>query len=200
MEKPDLHFKTPLGSSQTQTFRFHSYLRDSGTEFKCEISDTANFEVEPSVKAEAAEDENGVEVAVELVFSPSEVGEFPCDLTVKSDTGGVYRVAMYGHSIAPQPQGPYILASGGSTKIEFQNVFDSQMQFNFLTDNPAFTCKPGETIAAKKKVTIDVAYKPEPPEEGETLEPVTHASLYVQIVDKKLSAWRFYLEGHNEEQ
>jgi hydrocephalus-inducing protein len=200
LEKPDLHFKTPLGSSQTQTFRFHSYLRDSGTEFKCEISDTANFEVEPTVKAEAAEDENGVEVSVELVFSPSEVGEFPCDLTVKSDAGGVYRVAMYGHSIAPQPQGPYILQSGGSAKIEFQNVFDSQMQFNFLTDNPAFTCKPGETIAAKKKVTIDVAYKPVPPEDGDTLEPVTHASLYVQIVDKKLSAWRYYLEGHNEEE
>ena len=71
---------------------------------------------------------------------------------------------------------------------------------NFLTDNPAFTCKPGETIAAKKKVTIDVAYKPVPPEDGDTLEPVTHASLYVQIVDKKLSAWRYYLEGHNEEE
>ena len=199
LEKPDLHFKTPLGSSQTQTFRFRSYVRDSGTEFKCEISDTANFEVEPSVKAEPAEDENGVEVSVELVFSPSEVGEFPCDLTVKSDTGGIYRVAMYGHSIAPQPQGPYILPTGGSAKIEFQNVFDSQMEFKFLTDNPAFTVKPGETIAAKKKVTIDVVYKPEPVEDGETPEPVTHASLYVQIVDKKLSAWRYYLEGHNDE-
>ena len=52
--------------------------------------------------------------------------------------------------------------------------------------------------AAKKDVKISVAYKPEPPEDGQEPEPVTHASLYVQIVGSKLSAWRFYLEGHQE--
>ena len=137
-------------------------------------------------------------MAVELKFSPSEVGEFPCDLTVESAEAGVYRVAMYGHSIAPQPQGPYVIKAGGSTDIAFQNVFDSQKEFKYVCDNPAFTCKDSESIAAKKDVKISVAYKPEPPEDGQEPEPVTHASLYVQIVGSKLSAWRFYLEGHQE--
>lgn len=66
MEKPDLHFKTPLGSSQAQTFRFTSFLQGKGTDFKCTISDKANFEVEPVVKAEAAPDANGVEVSNHL--------------------------------------------------------------------------------------------------------------------------------------
>jgi hydrocephalus-inducing protein len=99
-------------------------------------------------------------VSVELVFSPSSVGEFPCELVVESADAGKYQVAMYGHSIAPQPQGPHSIKVGGSAKIEFQNVFDEQKQFNFVCDNPAFTCKAGESIAAKKKTTIDVAFKP----------------------------------------
>lgn len=197
MEKPDLHFKTPLGSSQAQTFRFTSFLQGKGTDFKCTISDKANFEVEPVVKAEAAPDANGVEVSVELVFSPSSVGEFPCELVVESADAGKYQVAMYGHSIAPQPQGPHSIKAGGSAKIEFQNVFDEQKQFNFVCDNPAFTCKAGESIAAKKKTTIDVAFKPVA-EGDEPLPKVIHASLYVQIVGSELSAWKFYLEGLTE--
>jgi len=187
MEKPDLHFKTPLGSSQAQTFRFTSFLQGAGADFTCTISDTKNFEVESSVKAEPAPDDRGIEVAVELVFSPSAVGEFPCELIVASATAGTYKVAMYGHSIAPQPQGPHIVKAGGSVKIDFQNVFDIDQEFKFVCDNPFFTCKDGEKIAGKKKTTIDVAYKPE----GELTE-VVHASLYVQIVGSELSAWKFY--------
>ena len=110
--------------------------------------------------------------------------------------------ASKGSSPAPVRKGggsaPPLRKAGGSTDIAFQNVFDSQKEFKYVCDNPAFTCKDSESIAAKKDVKISVAYKPEPPEDGQEPEPVTHASLYVQIVGSKLSAWRFYLEGHQE--
>ena len=139
MEKPDLHFKTPLGSSQAQTFRFTSFLQGAGADFTCTISDTKNFEVESSVKAEPAPDDRGIEVAVELVFSPSAVGEFPCELIVASATAGTYKVAMYGHSIAPQPQGPHIVKAGGSVKIDFQNGALKQLDTN---NPPSRLCIP----------------------------------------------------------
>eukprot|EP01052_Picozoa_sp_SAG31_P057760 SAG31_NODE_17270_length_677_cov_1.129758_1_plen_135_part_10 len=124
---------------------------------------TANFEIASSCKADAAEDANGVEVAVDVVFSPSLVGETRAMVTVSSAEGGEYRAALYGHCIPPVPQGPFVMQSGQSAKIDLQNVFEAATQCNFSTDNKAFVVKAGENLAPKKTTTIDVAYKPEPP-------------------------------------
>ena len=192
-----LHFKTPLGTSQTQTFRFTHFLK-KGADYKCSVDNTANFEIASSCKAGAAEDANGCEVAVDVIFSPSLVGETRAMVTVSSSEGGDYRAALYGHCIPPVPQGPFVIQSGASAKIDFQNVFEAATQFNFSTDNKAFVVKPGESIAPKKTTTIDVAYKPEPPpkDAGDDYFPppaVVQAKLYVSAPD--MPPWIMYLEG-----
>jgi len=182
-----LHFKTPLGSSQAQTFRFTQYL-PKGVDFKCSIDNTADFEIAGTCKAEAAESESGTEASVDVTFSPSMVGETHAMLTVSNPEGGDYRAALYGHCIPPVPQGPFVIASGSSVKVDFQNVFDAPTNYNFSTDNKAFIVKAGESIAPKKTTSIDIAFKPEGDAEG-----VVNAKLYVAC--DGMVPWIFYLEG-----
>lgn len=44
-----------------------------------------------------------------------------------------------GHSIAPQPKGPYKVAGKG-VAIDFKNPFSDPMEFIIRLDNPSFTC------------------------------------------------------------
>ena len=43
--------------------------------------------------------------------------------------------------------------------MSFKNVLAQETKFTFSVDNPSFTVKPEETIAAKKAVQVKIGYK-----------------------------------------
>ncbi|KAJ3047832.1 hypothetical protein HK097_011139 [Rhizophlyctis rosea] len=158
-----LHFKVGLGASQTQIFRFLSFAK-AKTEYSCRI-DHPDFVVEKSVSAGSATT-GGVELTVDVTYEPSKIGDARTQLVVSSPTGGDYICPLYGHCVAPQPQGPITVKAGASTSLPFKNVFTSTATFHFVVDNPAFQVKAAETIGAKKTVAISIGYKQTPSTPG----------------------------------
>jgi hypothetical protein len=162
LERP-LNFKTGLGGSQTQTFRFISYPKMK-TDYTCKI-DNAEFSVEKSVVAPPGYNSlisataNGVELSVDVTYEPSRFGDVRTQLIVSSLTGGDYICPLIGHCISPRPQGPIIIKAGAPSSVLFKNVFNTNATFSLLVDNPAFIVKPSETIPYKKTVPIMISFK-----------------------------------------
>ncbi|KAI9356512.1 hypothetical protein DFJ73DRAFT_958267 [Zopfochytrium polystomum] len=146
-----LHFKVGLGGSQTQTFRFLSFAK-AKTEYSCKI-DSPDFTVEKSAVAPSATT-GGVEVCIDVTYEPSKLGDVRTQLLVSSSVGGDYLCPLYGHCIAPRPQGPITIKAGSTASVPFKNVFSSTANFSFVVDNVAFSVKAQESIAAKKVVTM----------------------------------------------
>nr|KAJ3422703.1 hypothetical protein HK105_006819 [Polyrhizophydium stewartii] len=160
--QPRLHFKVGLGGSQIQTLRFTSYAK-TRTDYTCKI-DSTDFLIEKSVSAPAGKlieppPVGGVEISVDITYEPSKLGDTRTQLVVSSATGGEYICPLYGHSIAPRPQGPILIKSGSSSTLPFKNMFGSSATFNFVVDNPAFIVKSAETIAPKKTIQLTIGYK-----------------------------------------
>ncbi|KAI9203105.1 uncharacterized protein BJ171DRAFT_600257 [Polychytrium aggregatum] len=152
-----LHFKVGLGGSQTQIFRFLSYAK-SKTEFTCK-ADSPDFSVEKSVTAPSASG-SGVEVSLDVTYEPSKLGDVRTQLVVSSSTGGDYCCSLYGHCIAPRPQGPITIKAGSAASVPFKNVFAQSATFTFVMDNAAFTVKATEAIPAKKTITMAITALP----------------------------------------
>ncbi|TPX54724.1 hypothetical protein PhCBS80983_g05802 [Powellomyces hirtus] len=153
----NLQFKVPLGTNQTQTFRFISFAKVK-TEYVCKL-DSADFSVEKTVMAPAATN-SGIEVAVDVTYEPSRLGDTRTQLIVSSATGGDYVCPLSGHCTMPKPQGPISVKAGTPSIVPFRNVFNSSAAFTFSVDNPCFSVKAGETIGAKKSTQISLSYKP----------------------------------------
>jgi len=101
----------------------------------------------------------GTEVALEVTFEPSRLGEQRATLTVSSQQGGEYVFPLFGTCIPPKPQGPYIIRSGGTTHISFRNVFSNTTAFTFQVDNPLFhLTKQSESIRSRKEHRIVVGF------------------------------------------
>lgn len=96
---------------------------------------------------------------VDVTFEPSKLGDTRTNLVLSSPTGGDYICPLYGHCVAPRPQGPIIVKPGGPTSVPFKNVFSNPAMFTFIVDNPAFTVKGNESIGTKKTVNISIMYK-----------------------------------------
>jgi hydrocephalus-inducing protein len=187
----NLHFQVALGDAQTSRFRFHNYLRKQET-YKLTLADAAgDFEVEASVVAPAAEGSAGSEVAVDVTFEPSKLGDVQNTLTVASADGGEYVCALQGFSLPPKPQGPVAIKAGGSASVQFKNVFSSAVDFTMVCEPPAlFTvAKPRENVPAKKSVPISVTYKP-----AEASGAAATGKLTVTSVATGTS-WTYYLQG-----
>ena len=92
--------------------------------------DHADFHVDKSVAA-APGSSSGTEVAVEVTYEPSHIGEVRATLTVSSSLGGDYVFPLFGTAIAPKPQGPFTIRSGSTTSITFRNVFSHTTAFTF---------------------------------------------------------------------
>ncbi|KAJ3332957.1 hypothetical protein HDU76_012454, partial [Blyttiomyces sp. JEL0837] len=153
-----LHFKVSLGGSQTQTFRFLSFAKVK-TEYTCKV-DSPDFSAEKSVVAPAATT-SGVEVSLDLTYEPSKLGDVRTQLLVSSSTGGDYVCPLYGHCIAPRPQGPISIKVGSTATVPFKNVFTTAATFTFVVDNPAFSVKAQETIGPKKVISMSItAHQP----------------------------------------
>ena len=92
--------------------------------------DNPDFHVDKSVPA-APGSTGGTEVALDVVFEPSRLGEQRGMLTVSSQIGGEYTFPLFGTCIPPKPQGPFTVKAGSSTAIVFHNVFPNTTPFTF---------------------------------------------------------------------
>ena len=152
-------FVVPLGGKETQSFRFQHYASEKA-DYKCSFSGSGQngFLCDASVTAHPAGQE-GNQAEVEVTFEPTQIGEtFRDTLVVTSPVGGEYVCPVVGRCVPPKPQGP-ILLSGDSGSLSFKNVLAQETKFTFSVDNPSFTVKPEETIAAKKAVQVKIGYK-----------------------------------------
>ncbi|CAM6101477.1 unnamed protein product [Calypogeia fissa] len=187
-----LHFTAPLGSRQTQVFRFMHYLAAKAN-YKCELSaegKEAGFIVPPSASADGA-DLDGKEAQVSIIFEPSVLGEKSSGLLyVQDPKAGNYTCRMLGTCVPPVPQGPVMLY-GKAGSINFRNVFDTAIQFAYAVDNPAFVCSKGEKIPPKKQIKVSVSYKPTPGLSD-------RGRLTISSPEIPIHNWVFYLQGSNE--
>ena len=190
-----LQFKASLGSSHIQTFRFKNMVQ-SPTEYKCICGNPDAFEMEEKIMAPAAEDWEGTDVEFTISFEPIALGEVRDTLRIVSDVGGEFTCSLYGNGVAPRPQGPFMIAAGGSTSIEFKNVFNDAREFSFVVDNPLFSVNVGsQKLDANKVVTLTVKFDgPGDEKADETIS----GKLYVSCPElKELPPWIYYLSSKN---
>ncbi len=76
----------------------------------------------------------------------------------------------------------------GTVQIPWKNVFSKQVEFVYLVDNPAFSVKASESLAAKKTTNVAVTYKEDPSK------PRT-AKLMISCPGEAPSPWVFYLQA-----
>ena len=120
--------------------------------------DNPDFHVDKTIAA-APGSNAGTEVAVEVTYEPSRIGESRSTLTITSPIGGDYTFPLFGSAIAPKPQGPFTVKAGSTTSISFRNVFLSTTAFTFHVDNPLFhVAKSGESIRSRKDHRVVVGF------------------------------------------
>jgi len=157
-----INFNVPLGSKETQLFRFKHFLQ-AQTDYACSFVNKgeSGFECDSSVRAHRAGPE-GLEQEVEVHFEPVRVGEsFRDTLVVSSPEGGEYLCPVVGRCIPPKPQGPFTIKPSGGT-VSFKNVFPHECEFTFSVDNPSFTVNRTEKIRAKGRVEVGISFKEQP--------------------------------------
>ncbi|XP_046359897.2 hydrocephalus-inducing protein homolog isoform X3 [Haliotis rufescens] len=153
-----LYFRTCLGQTQIQMAKFLNFAKQK-TDYVCKV-DNPDFHVDKTLTA-APGSTGGTEVALEVMFEPSKLGEHRGIITVSSPIGGEYTFPLFGTCIPPKPQGPFLVKAGSSTPIIFRNVFGSNTPFTFQVDNEHFgLAKQGETIRAHKDHRIIVNFDP----------------------------------------
>lgn len=76
----------------------------------------------------------------------------------------------------------------GAAQIPWKNIFAKQAEFFYSVDNPAFSVKASESLAAKKTTSIAVSYKEDPSK------PRT-AKLTISCPGETSSPWMFYLQA-----
>ena len=158
-----------LGQLVSTTLRFMHYSK-SATEFVFKLSDNRQTSFyksnnQTTMKVNACQDVRvGQEVAVDVTFEPSRVGDFKENVEITSAVAGTYLFALHGTCTPPQRQGPIEIRPNQSTQIQFKNVFNENVAFNFAVDHGNFIiAKPTEVIQAKKTTAITVQYKAEDP-------------------------------------
>jgi len=162
-ETKTLQFKVALGNLQTLRYRFTSFLKRPEAYKLAVGKGDGDFAVEASVSAPAAEGSNGVEVAVDVTFEPSKMGESSDTLTISSAEGGEYTCVLKGTALPPRPQGPILIKGGAKVPVNFKNVFTVAADYTFTCDPPALFAvdKPKENVPAKKATSIPVTFKPD---------------------------------------
>ena len=79
-----------------------------------------------------AANSSGIEVAIEVQYEPSKLGDIRTQLVVSSTSGCDYICPLYGHCMSPRPQGPITIKPGAPANVTFKNVFSSQATYNFI--------------------------------------------------------------------
>lgn len=152
-----LYFRAGLGQSHIQVAKFLNFAKQAKADYTCKV-DNNDFHTEKTVAA-APGAPGGTEVALDVTFEPSKLGEQRALLTISSPQGGEYVFPLFGTCVPPKPQGPYVVKAGSTTSIPFRNVFHQQTAFTFQVDNPAFhLTKQSENIKHRKEYKIVVGF------------------------------------------
>jgi hypothetical protein len=146
------------------------------------------------VKVGASEDKwGGQDVRVKVVFEPSEMGEVTDSLKITSKAFGSYECSLVGVCKPQLPQGPFVMGNGGGVDLEFRNVFDGPMKFDFKVDHPSFVCACAgvQEMGPRSAKAVNVKYTA-----AEGAGPKVSAKLSVRCVGREdIPAWTFYLTG-----
>ncbi|XP_049719569.1 hydrocephalus-inducing protein homolog isoform X3 [Elephas maximus indicus] len=190
-EKP-VHFQTVIGSSQSIFAKFTNYTRQK-TEYLCRTN-CPDFHTERVINA-APGAQGGTEISVEVIFEPSHLGETRGTLTLSSLIGGEYIIPLFGMSLPPKPQGPFLVRAGYNIIIPFKNVFYRTVTFSIVVENPAFTIRAGDSVRPKKINNITVYFEGNP---SGSKTPIT-SKLIVSCPPGEGSEtgikWVYYLKG-----
>lgn len=155
-EKP-IYFKTTLGGTQVINAKMISFCKQK-CEYTCRI-DNGDFKTDKTVTAAPSQQPGGIEVGIEIVYEPSNLGESKANLILSSPIGGDYLFPLFGTCLAPKPQGPFVVKANSNLNISFKNVFASNLQFSFAIDNPLFhVSKANDTIKAHQSYKINVFF------------------------------------------
>ena len=97
---------------------------------------------------------------------------------------------MYGHSTAPQPQGPFKIPAGKPVAIEFRNPLIEKAQFIATFDNPMFSLasKMPDFLEPGKPVQLSVT---KAKVEGDAHPPTGR----MIVSTKGLAPWVYYLQS-----
>jgi hypothetical protein len=158
--KYQLRFECPLGSKQTETFTFKAF-NNAACDLECVLDKPQFFTVEKVMKVGPSEDAwGGQDVRVKVVFEPAEMGEVTDVLRISSKDFGSYECSLVGVCKPQLPVGPFVCKNGGGVDVEFRNVFDATMKFDFKTDDPAFVCNCAgvQEMGARSSKMVNVKY------------------------------------------
>lgn len=189
----NVHFRVPIGSTQTQTVRFISYAR-TPTDFSHKLPLNSHFSLVNSkgaIKAAACVNPlDGIEITFDVKYEPSELGNSSDVLTLSSPLGGEYSFVLLGNCIPPKPQGPIEIVAGGSAKISFKNVFPTKMDFQLsLDDQTNFqTTVKGSVLSLQSKTKTDIVIHFKPMHD----DALTYAKLTLSC---PACVWTYYLMG-----
>jgi hydrocephalus-inducing protein len=134
----------------------------------------------------------GTEVALDVVYEPSRLGDSATQLVVTSNEAGEYSCSLHGHCTPPQPQGPILVKGGSPVAIPISNPFLKTAQFLLNIDNvTSFAIKPNElSLGSKKIATVFVSYK-------NNSTGITAGKLTVTTEESPTTPWIYYLKGSN---
>uniref|UniRef100_A0A7S0B324 Uncharacterized protein n=1 Tax=Pyrodinium bahamense TaxID=73915 RepID=A0A7S0B324_9DINO len=186
-------FKAPLGSTDTvQSFKFlHLARRPAAYAARIEAAPghrgpAGDFVVESREIRAGAAGEEGVEVAADVRFQPSTLGEARAVLVLSSPEGGDYKALLVGYAQPPQPQGPVVIQSGKAGSVEFYNPFDEAVEYSIQVDNPVFLAGSRTfRLDPKKNHSIAVQFKSDKPQGGRL----------IVSAPKVTTPWIFFLKG-----
>ena len=192
-----LKFDVPLGSIQTETYKFRVF-NSTKCEYACKVTKPDTFTVVKSLSVDAVSGGwSGDEVSIDVAFEPTEIGETIDTLSISSPDGGEYICELVAICVAPVPQGPFNFTQGaGATDIAFRNCFSTACSWTFSLDSSAFRLgAPNATVQPKTEGKCQIFFEPKD-EHGTSPGTVVTAKLFIQCSAKPdLSPWVFYLKG-----
>jgi hydrocephalus-inducing protein len=189
-------FKSPLGGSVTETFKFLHFVQKPGS-YTARIEPapghkgaTSDFTVETKdIKSgPAASSVEGAEINVDIRFQPSVLSEVRALLVLSSPDCADYKALLMGYTQPPQPQGPVRLQSGKAENVPFLNPFDMAVDFNFQVDNPSFQVgQRSMRMNPKQQANVAVTFKPDNGKEQQGCLIITSPQAN--------APWKFFLKG-----
>ena len=177
-----------------QAFKFTHFLKKATTYAvkveRIEGTGVCDFKAEVvTIPAPIAESYHGVDLSVNIRYEPITIGDSRGILKLTSPEGLEYTCLLYGHSSAPQPQGPIKCPVGAKpVGIDFKNPLNEKVEFICTFDNTNFSLasKAAGPLDPGKVTNLQIKYdaKPDLPTTGRML-----------VTTKGLPPWIYYLQG-----
>lgn len=187
---PTERFSAQLGSSSVRRYHFTNFCT-SRSEYSVSVDNADFAPAHASINAPPA-NMSGTEVAFDMTYTPSRLGDCKATMTISSPNGGEYTCPLFGQCTAPTPAGPFVIGKGKNAPntVPFRNVFRSHETFNYAVDNPSFTVKASESYKSGESKDIAIKFDSKDSVASMGKLTVTCAGGVGKGVE-----WTFYLKG-----